>query len=560
MVNLLNPANIVVGYQYRVHDRGDGHREMYLYEASDFSCAYVDIVKGESYIATGISYNAYNGTREGLATGIAYSTSTSVSEVSFNTSSINTNYNNTDKVTNRLYLSWRHAAYPSNTFMVVQGSTLPSSFIAYKPQKTKYSTFALGRLDTASDISSPATTTVRAVFDSFTITEPRIIFANKIALSGDFGVTISEASSFPMTYQLYSQITGGSLTLIGSLDADVGTLITDTSATYRIEFRCPDYSGSSSVPKFQNIIANSTVAGNLTFTSELAFSKIVLNDRVLMNAIPATAASSDITSPKTAMLSNGIMTTGTGTGGATPTGTKNISISSNGTTTEDVTNYASASITVSVPNSYTSSDEGKVVSNGALVAQTSSSTTTNGTIDTTLINSLSVNVPTSGSGSVEYGTFTVASNISLPDAGATVTVGFTGDPDYIYCWMDYDTFADIDSPVNNRLYRWIIAKKGTATATFPPIRIAADTDAQTKYADCDYVCAQIANVNASSDASNPNGYAVATFNYNTRNPSVIRINSNGSVTLARNNTGSNYLLAGTYHYYAVTGGMNVYPL
>lgn len=37
-------------------------------------------------------------------------------------------------------------------------------------------------------------------------------------------------------------------------------------------------------------------------------------------------------------------------GGITPTGTKQISISANGTTTEDVTNYASAEISVSVPS------------------------------------------------------------------------------------------------------------------------------------------------------------------------------------------------------------------
>ena len=67
-------------------------------------------------------------------------------------------------------------------------------------------------------------------------------------------------------------------------------------------------------------------------------------------------------------------------------GTK--SISTNGT--EDVTNYASVS--VSVPNTYTASDEGKVVDNGALVAQTSDTVTANDTYDTTLINSLTVNV------------------------------------------------------------------------------------------------------------------------------------------------------------------------
>ena len=41
----------------------------------------------------------------------------------------------------------------------------------------------------------------------------------------------------------------------------------------------------------------------------------------------------------------------TGGGGITPTGTKEITITENGTTTEDVTNYASAQITVNVPSS-----------------------------------------------------------------------------------------------------------------------------------------------------------------------------------------------------------------
>lgn len=77
-------------------------------------------------------------------------------------------------------------------------------------------------------------------------------------------------------------------------------------------------------------------------------------------------------------------------------GTKNITISANGTTTEDVTNYASASITANVPNSYSASDEGKVVSSGALVAQTSDTVTANDTYDTTLINSLTVNVSGGG--------------------------------------------------------------------------------------------------------------------------------------------------------------------
>lgn len=100
--------------------------------------------------------------------------------------------------------------------------------------------------------------------------------------------------------------------------------------------------------------------------------------------------------------------------GITPTGTKQVPITQNGTVTEDVTNYASAEISVNVPNSYSASDEGKVVSNGALVAQTSRQITSNGTVDTTLNDEVVVNVPTgiTPSGSQEFtqnGTYDVSS-------------------------------------------------------------------------------------------------------------------------------------------------------
>ena len=84
--------------------------------------------------------------------------------------------------------------------------------------------------------------------------------------------------------------------------------------------------------------------------------------------------------------------------GITPTGTKTINVSANGTTTHDVTNYASAQVIANVPNTYAAGDEGKVVSNGALVAQTSDTVTTNDTYDTTLINALTVNVSGGGGG------------------------------------------------------------------------------------------------------------------------------------------------------------------
>lgn len=98
---------------------------------------------------------------------------------------------------------------------------------------------------------------------------------------------------------------------------------------------------------------------------------------------------------------------------AVDTGTK--SITANGTGI-DVVGYAA--VDVAVPNSYAAADEGKVVSNGALVAQTSDTVTQNGTVDTTLINSLTVNVSGGGGSGLEYeeGTYTAAS-----DANPTIS-------------------------------------------------------------------------------------------------------------------------------------------
>lgn len=85
---------------------------------------------------------------------------------------------------------------------------------------------------------------------------------------------------------------------------------------------------------------------------------------------------------------------------------------------------------VSVPNSYSASDEGKVVSNGALVAQTAraSQITQNGTYDTTLNNEVTVNV--SGSSAVVHplnvtqnGTYNPPSGV---DGYAPIVVSVSG--------------------------------------------------------------------------------------------------------------------------------------
>ena len=78
-------------------------------------------------------------------------------------------------------------------------------------------------------------------------------------------------------------------------------------------------------------------------------------------------------------------------------------------------------IVVNVPNTYSSSDEGKVISNGALVSQTNYGTVTqNGTIDTTLNNSVTVSV--SGSSvnvqtSKSYTATAIGSQTISPDTG-----------------------------------------------------------------------------------------------------------------------------------------------
>ncbi len=84
--------------------------------------------------------------------------------------------------------------------------------------------------------------------------------------------------------------------------------------------------------------------------------------------------------------------------------TAHAEVTSNGTIDTTLNN----SVVVNVPNSYSAADEGKVVNNGALVAQTSTTVTENGIVDTTLNNSVVVNVPSGGN--FASGSVTPASN------------------------------------------------------------------------------------------------------------------------------------------------------
>ena len=89
-----------------------------------------------------------------------------------------------------------------------------------------------------------------------------------------------------------------------------------------------------------------------------------------------------------------------------------LNVSQNGTTNAP-SGKAYNKVVANVPNTYAASDEGKVVSNGSLVTQTAhAEVTQNGVVDTTLNNSVTVNVP---QGSTPTGT----KQISISQNGTT---------------------------------------------------------------------------------------------------------------------------------------------
>lgn len=106
---------------------------------------------------------------------------------------------------------------------------------------------------------------------------------------------------------------------------------------------------------------------------------------------------------------------------------ESLSVTENGEHTAP-SGKAYSPVTVNVPNSYAAGDEGKVVSNGALVAQTAhAQVTQNGTVDTTLNNSVEVAVPAATlvtKSITQNGTYNASGDSA--DGYSSVTVNVSG--------------------------------------------------------------------------------------------------------------------------------------
>lgn len=154
-------------------------------------------------------------------------------------------------------------------------------------------------------------------------------------------------------------------------------------------------------------------------------------------------------------------------------------------------------IVVNVPNSYTASDEGKVVSNGALVAQTSATYSSNGTYDTTRINSVTVDVPSSGGIQVlsraDWNALTVAQKqayglVAIQDADSGYDRG-----ELVY-GADYDPYKTAvhiwtKSISGNNASMWVQVgtwdvDSGTFTATATEVGVLYSTVTGSNVYDC----------------------------------------------------------------------------
>lgn len=231
---------------------------------------------------------------------------------------------------------------------------------------------------------------------------------------------------------------------------------------------------------------------------------------------------------------------------AVDSGTKSITANGNG---QDVVGYAA--VNVNVPNSYSAGDEGKVVSNGALVAQTSDTVTENDTYDTTLIDSLIVNVSGGGSSvTAATGTVTLVSDVAMPTANQQ-PIAFPGlqlpfEPDFIYIIMDRNSF-NLKSSMVSGLYGLLALKKSLAAP------FANSASNYFEDAEGDHII--LIHTNTMSGMPTdlyPNGYALRELGWlGKQYYGRYSINSDGTISVARYSSAGTVIVSGVYRYFAI---------
>ena len=127
-LNLLNPANITVGYYYGYKANQDGSYSPDLKEGSDYACAYVDVVNGNKYTVSKTSYNSYNVNADGKITG--YASQSQTMPCTLNTSGRSGGWGSIGD-TVRIYFSWKLANMPTSAYMCVLGETLPQEYTPF---------------------------------------------------------------------------------------------------------------------------------------------------------------------------------------------------------------------------------------------------------------------------------------------------------------------------------------------------------------------------------------------------------------------------------------------
>lgn len=152
-----------------------------------------------------------------------------------------------------------------------------------------------------------------------------------------------------------------------------------------------------------------------------------------------------------------------------------------------------------------------------------------------------------GSISVKTGTFTLANDLPVVASGTVVPVGLTEQPDCLIVWMDRTSFEATAGGAGH-WYAFSLFKK-TMLSNLPNMRYNSSLTTDDVYENVDWVIAtKNSTWTVNSELVNGVGYALSGSNLDKN-----KIDTDGTVTVARYSTAGSSFYAGTYHYIAIKG-------